>query len=174
MSCNLFGHKESETTEWLYWETLSLYIEASLVAQTVKNLPVRWGIWETQVWSLGWKDPLEEGMVTTAVFLPGEFPWTEELGRLQSIWSQRVRHNWATKHTHTYIYTHWNNPKEVIKACHFFVLIDVVEKKQESLTTVFEYLTEIIFYIWCFKIKCLICDFLHRLVYEIALILLKV
>jgi len=29
----------------------------------------------------------------TPVFLPGEFPWTEELGGLQSMWSQRVRHD---------------------------------------------------------------------------------
>ena len=42
--------------------------------------------------SLGWEDPLEEGMATTPVFLPGEFPWTEVPGGLQSIGSQRVRH----------------------------------------------------------------------------------
>ena len=34
------------------------------------------------------EDPLEEGMPPTPVFLPGESPWTEELGRLQSIGSQ--------------------------------------------------------------------------------------
>ena len=45
----------------------------SLVAQLVKNLPATE---ETWVQSLGWEDPLEEGMVTTPVFLPGEFPWT--------------------------------------------------------------------------------------------------
>ena len=33
------------------------------------------------------------------VFLPGESPWTEKPGGLQSIGSQRIRHNWATKHT---------------------------------------------------------------------------
>ena len=36
---------------------------------------------------LGWKDPLEEGMATP-VFLPGECPWTEEPGGLQSMGSQ--------------------------------------------------------------------------------------
>ena len=36
-------------------------IGASLVAQIVKNLP---GMWEKQVWSLGWEDPLEKGMAT--------------------------------------------------------------------------------------------------------------
>ena len=46
-------------------------VEASLVAQTVKNLPA---MWETWVQSLGWEDPLEEEMETHySIFLPGEF-----------------------------------------------------------------------------------------------------
>ena len=36
----------------------------------------------------------------TLVFVPGESPWTEEPGGLQSTGSQRVGHNWANKHTH--------------------------------------------------------------------------
>ena len=48
---------------------------------------------ETRVRSLGWEDPLEEGMATTPVFLPGESPWTEEPGELQSIGSLRVGHD---------------------------------------------------------------------------------
>ena len=59
--------------------------EASLVAQTVKNLPA---MQETQVQSLDWEDPLEKGMATAPVFLSGESPWTEEAGRLQSAESQ--------------------------------------------------------------------------------------
>ena len=47
------------------------YFWASLVAQLVKNPPT---MWETWVWSLGWEDPLEEGMATHPVFLPGESP----------------------------------------------------------------------------------------------------
>ena len=43
---------------------------------------------ETQFRSLGWEDPLEKGMATP-VFLPGESPWTEEPGRLQSMGLQR-------------------------------------------------------------------------------------
>ena len=39
---------------------------------------------ETRVRSLGWEDPLEQGMATTPVFLPGDSPWTEEPGGLQS------------------------------------------------------------------------------------------
>ena len=70
---------------------------APLMAQMVKNLPA---MPETWVWSLRWEDPLEEGMVTNPVFLPGESPWTEEPGRLQSMGSHMGSH-WATKHNKT-------------------------------------------------------------------------
>ena len=69
------------------------YSWASLVAQMVKNLPAKW---ETWVQSLGWQDPLEKGTATHSSILAWRLPWTEELGRLQSMGSQRVRHNWAT------------------------------------------------------------------------------
>ena len=45
---------------------------------------------ELQVQSLGWKDPLEEGMATHSSILAWRIPWIEESGRLQSIGSQRV------------------------------------------------------------------------------------
>ena len=60
---------------------------ASLVAQTVKNLPA---IQDTQFQSLDWEDALEKGMATHSSILAWEIPWTEELGRLQSTGSQRV------------------------------------------------------------------------------------
>jgi len=50
-------------------------------------------MWETWVHSLGWKDLLEKGMVTHSSILAWRIPWTEEHGRLQSMGSQRVRHN---------------------------------------------------------------------------------
>ena len=50
----------------------------------------------TRVLSLGWEDPLEEGMATHSSILAWEIPWTEELGRLQSMGSQRVRHELVT------------------------------------------------------------------------------
>ena len=53
--------------------------KASLVAQMVKNLP---SMQETWVWSLGWEDPLEEGMATHSIILAWRIPWTEEPGRL--------------------------------------------------------------------------------------------
>ena len=51
------------------------------------------GIKEKQVLSLGQEDPQEEGMATKPVFLPGKSLWTEGPGRLQSIDSQRVKHD---------------------------------------------------------------------------------
>ena len=59
----------------------------SLVAQTVKRLPT---MWETQVLSLGWEDPMEKEMATHSSTLAWKTPWTEEPGRLQSMQSQRV------------------------------------------------------------------------------------
>ena len=61
------------------------YSWASLVAQLVNNPPAKW---ETWVRSLGWEDPLEEGMATHS--MPGESPWTEEPGGLHSVGLQRV------------------------------------------------------------------------------------
>ena len=52
---------------------------------------------ETWVWSLGWKDPLEEGMATHSSILAWRIPWTEEPGGLQSKGSQRVGHEWVTE-----------------------------------------------------------------------------
>ena len=52
------------------------------------------GAW---VRSLGWEDPPEEGLATLSSILAWRIPRTEEPGGLQSIGSQRVGHNWATK-----------------------------------------------------------------------------
>ena len=62
----------------------------TLVVKIVKNLPA---IQETLVQSLGWEDPLKKEMTTHSNILAQRSPWTEELGRLQSIGSQRVRHD---------------------------------------------------------------------------------
>ena len=60
-----------------------LVARASLVAQTVKNLPA---MQETRVQSLGWEDPLEEGSI-----LAWRTPGQRSLGGLQSMGLQRVR-----------------------------------------------------------------------------------
>ena len=56
----------------------------------VKSWPT---MWETQVPSLGGKDPLEKGMAIYSSILAWRAPWTEEPCRLQSTESHRVRHN---------------------------------------------------------------------------------
>ena len=58
----------------------------------VKNSPA---MQEPQVGSLGWHDPLEEGMATHFSILAWRILWTEEPSRLQSIGLQRVRHDWS-------------------------------------------------------------------------------
>ena len=69
-------------------------------AQMVKDLSATQ---ESQVWSLGQEDPLEEGMETHSSVLAWRIPWTQEPGGLQSMRSQRRGHDWATN-TST---THW-------------------------------------------------------------------
>ena len=60
------------------------------MAQTVKNPPA---MQETQVWSMGWEDPLEKGMATHSSFLAWIIPWTEEPGRMQFMGLQRAGHD---------------------------------------------------------------------------------
>ena len=73
----------------------------SLVAQSVKRLPM---MQETWVQSLGQEDLLEKEMATHSSILAWKIPWTEDPGRLQSMGSQRVEHDWVTslhpKETH--------------------------------------------------------------------------
>ena len=61
MCCSSWGHKESDMRS--------------------KLLP---SMWETQVRSLGWEEPLEKEMVTHSSILAWRIPWMEEPGRLQS------------------------------------------------------------------------------------------
>ena len=63
---------------------------ASLVAQTVKNPPAMQETWGP---SLGWEDPLEEGMATHSSILAWRILWTEKTGGLQSVESQGVGRN---------------------------------------------------------------------------------
>ena len=60
------------------------------MVQMVNSLPA---MWETQVPSLGWEDPLEKEMVTHFNTLAWKIPWTEEPGGLHSMGSQRVGHD---------------------------------------------------------------------------------
>ena len=79
--------KKKEEELGTIWATYK-NIGASLVAQTLKNLPE---MQETQVQSLVGEDPLEKEMATHSSILAWRIPWTEESGGLQSMGLQRVR-----------------------------------------------------------------------------------
>ena len=61
------------------------------------NLPAKQEMQEARVQLLGPEDPLEKEMTTHPRILAWEIPWTEESGGLQSMRSQRVTHDLATK-----------------------------------------------------------------------------
>ena len=63
------------------------------MAQLIKNLPAVQETPETWVQSLRQEDPLQKGMATHSSILAWRIPWTEEPSGLQSLESQRVRHN---------------------------------------------------------------------------------
>ena len=69
------------------------------MSQMVKNLPA---VKETLVQSLGCEDPLEKEMATHFSILAWRISWTEEPDGLQSVVSQRVRHNLSTNDNKQY------------------------------------------------------------------------
>ena len=69
---------------------ITIITEISPVAQTLKRLPA---MRETWVLFLGPEDPLEKEMETHSSILAWRILWTEEPGGLQSMGSQRVRHD---------------------------------------------------------------------------------
>ena len=75
--------------------TLSPSTEGFPGGSVVKNLPAMQETQETWVWSLGREGPLGEDTATHSSILVGKIPWTEEPGRLQSMQSWRVGHDWA-------------------------------------------------------------------------------
>ena len=88
MDCIVFGVTKSQTRlSDFHFHFLS---QTSLVAQMVKRLST---MRETWVQSLGGEDPLEKEMVIHSSTIPWKIPWTEELGRVQSMGSQRFGHD---------------------------------------------------------------------------------
>ena len=113
----------------------------SPVAQMVKSLPV---MRETWIWSLGWEDPLEEGMATYSSILPGESPWTGEPGRLQSMGLHRVRHNW-----HDLACTSlWATVTFMFVSCNWWWMLLL---SKTSLTAVFSRNRNLAFFWFCFS-----------------------
>ena len=79
------------------WRRDRLSIPVFLVfpgGSVVKNPPAVQERQEMWVWSLGREDPLKKCMAAHSGILAWRIPWTEQSGRLQSIGSQRVRHDW--------------------------------------------------------------------------------
>ena len=70
---------------------------ASLMAQTVKNLPATQ---ETWVRSLGWENPLEKEMATHSSILAWRIPWSEEPGGLYSPWGHKEQDMTGDVHFH--------------------------------------------------------------------------
>ena len=68
-------------------------VEGVKAVLVVKNSPASVGDIRDVGSVPSWEDPLEEDMATHSRILAQRIPWTEESGRLQSIGSQRVRHN---------------------------------------------------------------------------------
>ena len=94
VGCRLWGRTELDTTEATSQQQQQQHVYwSSLLAQIVKNMPV---MQETWIWSLGQEDPLKKGMAAHSSILAWRVSWTEEPGRLQSVESQRIGHNWAT------------------------------------------------------------------------------
>ena len=71
------SNSKGSTPMFTEYRQMVIRQRASLVAQTVKNPPA---MQETWVQSLGWEDPLEEGMTTYCSILAWRIPWTEEPG----------------------------------------------------------------------------------------------
>ena len=121
--------------------------KASLMVQMVMNLPAMHKTW---VWSLGWEDPLEKGMVTHSSILAWRIPGTEEPGGQQSMGSQRVRYNWMTntkeqKDSGTIrhlpiiviLFTLWRNLSRITWICkHFFTFTCIPLRNKSWLQTV--------------------------------------
>ena len=82
---------------------------------------------ETWVQSLGWEDPLEEGIASHSSILAWRIPWTEEPGGLQSMELQKVVEDWVTKHTRGDLILGSPNC-EIMKLC---VLLYLTELQQE-------------------------------------------
>ena len=93
LAVSSYGKRDKRVLQLLCYKDINPAHQSSLVAQTVKHLPA---MRETWVWSLGGEDPLEKEMATYSSTLAWKTPWTEEPGRLQSLGSQRVRHDWVT------------------------------------------------------------------------------
>ena len=82
---------------WVYndWHLVSAGPWGFPSVSAVKNPPAMQEMQEMWVRSLDWEDPLQESMATHSSILAWRIPWMEEPGGLQSMGSQRIRHDWV-------------------------------------------------------------------------------
>ena len=126
------GEEDKEGEETLSNLIYKITDGASLVAQLVKNPPA---MQETLIRSLSWEDPWRKAWQPTLVFLPGESPWTEEPGGLQSLGSQRVGHDREIKHACIILISKQDKGDREIKKLCLVLLMNIVKLK----TTLKEY-----------------------------------
>ena len=96
---------ETESSIYIYIY-IYIYIFALLLAQAVKSLPTMWDTW---IWSLDWEDSLEMGMATPLQYSCLDNSMDRGRG-LQSMGSQRVRHEWETNTLTSLSYMKMNMP----------------------------------------------------------------
>ena len=100
----------------LFIKPLPFPPRASQVALVVKNLPANVGDARDTSLILGLRRFSGEGNGNMLQYLAWEIPWTEESGRLQSMGSQRVWHDWMIDHLLSYIITQWHTLFYILSA----------------------------------------------------------
>ena len=132
--------EQLQATKKLVFKLFKLPVH--LVAQMENNLPA---MLETLVQSLGWKDPLEKEMATHSSILAWRIPWTEDPSGLQSIGSQRVRHDWSDL-AHRDLVTHswfldivvpWYHWRIGSRSCHGYQNLRMLKWHSWSLLSTF-------------------------------------
>ena len=93
----------------------------------------------TWVWSLGWEHPLEKGMATHSSILAWRIPWREEPGRLQSMGSQRVMHDWATFTSLFRSTAHWKKKFFFFSSMSHLYILDDNPLSFASFTNIFSH-----------------------------------
>ena len=86
--------------QFCYWIAKRM----ELALRIIKHLKIIKTLQESQVQSRGWEALLEKEMATHSSTLTWKIPLMEKPGRLQSMGSQRVGHDWVTSLTHSFFY----------------------------------------------------------------------
>ena len=109
-------HELSTSNELFYNNDKINIIKGFPGGSVVKNPPTMPETQETWVLSLGWENPLEEGMATYSSILAWRIPWTEEPDRIQFIEYWRVGHDWSDLACMQYKEALFDNSEETSKS----------------------------------------------------------